>query len=950
MTLADALPLRRPAPLEIGAILMVLTLATAPPVPAAEESKPDPEAVAFFETSVRPVLVESCLECHGPEKQKSDLRVDSREALLKGGALGPAIEPGNPEESLLIHALAHDEDGEVQMPPKGKLPDAAIEALTKWVAMGAPWGESAPVEAASDPAATHWAFQPLHSATAPEVQNPAWVQTPIDAWILAGLERAGMSPSPAVDRRTLIRRATVDLIGVPPTLEEIEAFENDPAPDAFARVVDRLLASPLYGERWGRHWLDVARYADTKGYVFQEERKYPYAYTYRDYVIDAFNNDLPFNQFVLEQLAADQLPPGEDNQRLAAMGFLTVGRRFLQDRNEIIDDRIDIVGRGLLGLTIACARCHDHKFDPIPIDDYYSLYGVFASSIEPAELPRIEDGSDDRSAEVKEFERRMEEARKVRDDYKAARRAKAAEELRKRASLYVKAAHDLDFDGRSKELDERAKRDELSPALLRFVARAWKTKLDAADSDKHPVLAAWRLYRALPQDQFAEKAGEVLAQLEERARTEPGSVHPLLLDALRAAKPTDLDQVASCYAALFGRLEERTKDREGDEPLAEADWESLRLALRGEGGALDLPDNAERFLFNVAERNELSKLNQAVDKLDQESAGVIRRAMVMNDAPKPTQPHVFIRGNPGRPGKVVPRQFLEVLSGPDRKPFDENRSGRLELAQSIVDTARPLTARVIVNRVWAWHFGRGLVDSPSDFGVRADPPTHPELLDELAAGFIADGWSIKSLHRRIMLSSVYQQQSALRDDCMDKDAENRLLWRFNRQRLDFESLRDSILAVSGSLDTTQGGPSVVLNEASLPPRRTVYGFIDRQNLDGDYRSFDFSTPDATSARRFVTTVPQQALFLMNSPFVLGQAKHLASAVEGEIHQGQASADVAEAVNRVYRRVLGRSPTADELARASAFVDRPDGRADDSLPPLAQLAQVLMLTNEFLYVD
>jgi len=949
MNFADAPPFRRRAPLmDAGAILAALVFLTAPSAQGAEDPKPDPDAVAFFETSVRPVLVESCQSCHGPDKQWSDLRVDSREALLKGGALGPAIEPGNPEESLLIQALAHDEDGEVQMPPKEKLPDAAIQALTRWVAMGAPWGESAP-EGAPDPDKPHWAFQPLQEATPPEVQDRSWVQTPIDAWILAGLERAGMTPSPAVDRRTLIRRATIDLLGVPPTLAEIEAFENDPAPDAFAKVVDRLLASPLYGERWGRHWLDVARYADTKGYVFQEERRYPFAFTYRDYVVDAFNNDLPFNQFIIEQIAADQLPEDGDTRRLAAMGFLTVGRRFLQDRHEIIDDRIDLVGRGLLGLTIACARCHDHKFDPIPTDDYYSLYGVFASSIEPAELPRIKGRGDDDSAEVQEFERKLEEARKAPGEYRAARLAEAANDIRGRASLYLSAARELGFDGRAQGLDERAGRDELSPTLLRFVIRTWTTKVDADESDKNPVLAPWRLYKALPEDQFAEKAGEVLVQLEERSKAEPGSIHPLVLEALREAKPTDMDQVAAGYAALLGRLEERTREREGDEPLDEADWESLRLALHGEGGALTLPPNADRFLLNIAERQEITRLNTAIEQINLEASAKIPRAMVMNDAPKPVDPHVFIRGNAGRPGKVVPRQFLEILSGPDRQPFQKG-SGRLELAEAIVNTARPLTARVIVNRVWAWHFGRGLVDSPSDFGVQSDPPSHPELLDDLALGFLADGWSIKGLHRRIMLSSVYQQQSELREDCQEKDAENRLLWRFNRQRLDFESLRDSILAVAGSLDTTQGGPSVVLDGSSMPPRRTIYGFIDRQNLDGDYRSFDFATPDVSSPRRFVTTVPQQALFLMNSPFVQGQAKHLAAAIEDEMGQASGDVDTAAAVGRLYERVLGRDPDANELTRASAFVERPGARAEDSLPPLAQLAQVLMLTNEFLYVD
>ncbi|OJW14664.1 MAG: hypothetical protein BGO49_16870 [Planctomycetales bacterium 71-10] len=902
--------------------------------------KPGPEAVAFFETSVRPVLVESCQKCHGPEKQKADLRVDSREALLKGGSLGPAVVPGKPEESPLVQALAHADDQDLKMPPAGKLADPAVQALTRWVQMGAPWGE--PSSASAAPAVEdHWAFRPLQQAPVPDVRDRAWAKTPIDARILAKLEAEGMTPSPPVDRRTLLRRASIDLVGVPPTAAEIEAFEKDGSPDAFAKVVDRLLASPMYGERWGRHWLDVARYADTKGYVFQEDRKYPYAFTYRDYVIAAFNEDKPFDRFVVEQLAADQLPADGDSEKLAAMGFLTVGRRFLQDRNEIIDDRIDLVGRGLLGLTVACARCHDHKFDPIPTEDYYSLYGVFASSVEPAELPRLDGGPASESAEVQEIEKHLAEARKVRDDYKAARRAEAAADLQARGSLYVRAAYDLNFDLRAQGVDDRAKRDDLVPQRVRLAGRLWKSRVESAASDSHPVLAPWRLFAALPKDEFSAKAAEVFANLDGREKAAAGSVHPLVLAALRDAKPVDMDGVAACYSALLAGVEERLKaagDRR-DQPLADPQWESLRAAFHGPEGVLSPKGADDRLLVDRAQRAELQKLEQKVADVDKKAAGVIRRAMVMNDAPQPTDPRVFIRGNPGRPGKAIPRQFLKVLSGPDRKPFGQG-SGRLDLARAVVGRAAPLTARVIVNRVWRWHFGEGLVDSPSDFGVRADAPSHPELLDDLAAGFLADGWSIKGLHRRIMLTNAYQQASVLRADCEVKDARNRWLWRFNRQRLDFEALRDSILAVSGSLDPARGGPSVPFDGASNPPRRTVYGFIDRQNMDGVYRSFDFAVPDATNPKRFVTTVPQQALFLMNSPFVQAQARRLADEAGRE----------GDAVAAVYERVLGRKPDDRERALARAFVDRPAVEGEPATPPLAQLAQVLMLTNEFLYVD
>ena len=402
----------------------------------AEEPKPagtptPPEAVEFFEARVRPILVERCVKCHGPRKQSSGLRLDSRAAVLKGGDTGPAVVPAKPEESLMIQAVAHRHD-ELKMPPNGKLPDADVQFLTRWVALGAPWPADSAKNAAMSPSAAapaHWAFQPLRPVPPPRVKDRSWAASPVDAFILARLEAAGIAPSPTADKRTLIRRATIDLWGIPPTADEVEAFEADASPDAFARVVDRLLASPRYGERWGRHWLDVARYADTKGYVFTQERRYPYAYTYRDYVINAFNADLPYDRFIVEQIAADQLPQGGDNRPLAAMGFLTVGRRFLLDQNEIIDDRIDVVSRGLLGLTVTCARCHDHKFDPIPTEDYYSLYGVFASSVEPADLPVLDWPGAPKAARSADFLRKLEAAKKKRDAYLAARRNDVEEDL-----------------------------------------------------------------------------------------------------------------------------------------------------------------------------------------------------------------------------------------------------------------------------------------------------------------------------------------------------------------------------------------------------------------------------------------------------------------------------------------------------------------------------------------
>ncbi len=443
-----------------------------PQPPAVSRDNVSAEAGEFFEARVRPILAERCLKCHGPEKQSSGLRLDSRAAVLKGGDSGPAVVPGKPAESLLIQAVDH-QHGDLKMPPKGQLPEPSVAMLRQWVALGAPWtNESATRTAAAgrtkgdgSPAKTHWAFQPVRHPAPPPVHDRNWVDSPIDAFVLARLEAEGIAPSPRADKRTLIRRATIDLWGIPPTAEEIDAFEADSKPAAFERLVDRLLASPRYGERWGRHWLDVARYADTKGYVFTQDRRYPYAYTYRDYVVAAFNADLGYDQFILQQIAADQLSQGADRRTLAAMGFLTVGRRFLLDQNEIIDDRIDVVSRGLLGLTVTCARCHDHKFDPIQSDDYYALYGVFASSIEPAELPLLAQ-PDATTPESADFARKLKERQKARDDYLIKRRDEIQKDLATRFSKYLKAAYDLQLEPRSRKLEElrTRRRPQLAPA------------------------------------------------------------------------------------------------------------------------------------------------------------------------------------------------------------------------------------------------------------------------------------------------------------------------------------------------------------------------------------------------------------------------------------------------------------------------------------------------------
>ena len=727
-----------------------------------------PEQVEFFEKQVRPILAEQCYKCHGPEKQKADLRLDSREAVLKGADTGPVLVPGDPAKSSLIKSIRHE--GDSPMPEKApKMPEHQIQALTEWVKLGAPWPEDGKkVTGAADLARTHWAFQPIGNPPVPSVKDGQWAQSDLDRFILAQLEAKQLPPSPVADRYTLIRRATFVLTGLPPTADEVAAFEKDPAPTpaALAKVVDRLLASPRYGERWARHWLDVARYADHRGYLAgNESREYPFAWTYRDWVIRALNEDLPYDQFITRQLAADLPGSGADKDDLAAMGFLTLGRRFLNNPHDIIDDRMDVTIRGTMSLTVGCARCHDHKFDPVTAKDYYALYGVFASTTEekdPGKLPELPGGKTTAAYE-KQREERLADIRK------------------------------------------------------------FETKV-------------------------AKQLGAVLG----------------IATGLPAVIP-----------------------REAVEPLA------------------------KRRQFTRKYRDERRQLETKLAQAEL-NPGAPPRAHVLADAPQPVTPSVFIRGNPGRPGEKVDRRFFSFLGG-EAKPFT-NGSGRLELAQAIVSPTNPLTARVLVNRVWGYHFGNGLVRTPGDFGAKSEPPTHPEMLDHLATQFIKNGFSLKKLHRSLMLSSAWMQASQSRADGEKLDPENRLLWRQNRQRLSWEAFHDSLLAAAGELDETMFGRPVQIFKEPFPKRRALYGYIDRQNLPGTLRVFDFASPDLMNPQRASTTVPQQGLYMLNSPFVHAQAAALVSDPDYS-----SSAIEEQHVQDLYQRVFARPATREEVELAINYV-------------------------------
>ncbi|MDG3005580.1 PSD1 and planctomycete cytochrome C domain-containing protein [Paludisphaera mucosa] len=862
-----------------------------------------------FETEIRPLLVEHCQACHGPEKQKGGLRLDARPALVEGGDTGPAMVPGDPAKSLILAAVR--QTGDLKMPPKGKLPPEKVAALERWIAAGAPWTESAApaVTTRQEAWSRHWAFRPVVDPPVPTPADPAWLRTPVDAFVRARLDAAGLPPSPEADRRTLIRRLSYDLTGLPPTMDEVNAFAADPDPDAYAKLVDKLLASKRYGEQWGRLWLDVARYSDTKGYVYaREERFLVQAPSYRDWVVRAFNDDMPYDRFLVRQLAADQATP-DDPASLAAMGFLTIGRRFLGVTRDVIDDRIDVVSRGTMGLTVGCARCHDHKYDPIPTADYYSLYGVFLNGAE--QLRRVgEPVLEGPAREAFEAElRKRQDA--VRDGMAAAREAAAAR-VRGKVVEYLFAQLDL-AKVPQEGFDIVVGKEDVVPAAV----RRWTTYLENQARVDDPIFRPWRRLATIPEADFAAEAPKAVAEL-----TKPGAA---ALNAIVAKAftppPATVREAAERYGKLFTEIEEQWRAALAASPgttaLPDADAEALRRVLYADDSPCRVPDEpivSTEGYFDTDTINAMWKLQGDVERwLLQPTAPPFAVAVV--DRAELCEPRIFRRGNPATLGDTVPRRFLKLI-GPDPSPFAKG-SGRLELAQAIVDPSNPLTARVWVNRIWARHFGAGLVRTPSDFGVRAEPPSHPELLDWLATRLVQGGWSTKAIHRLILLSSTYRQRSGAPADAgvrmraEQADPENRQLWRMNPHRLTFEEFRDTLLTASGELDDRMGGRAAALFDGAPNTRRTLYGLIDRQYLPGVFRTFDFANPDLHTPARSETTVPQQALFALNHPFVADRARAIAARLPKD--------DPAAGVRRLFEAVYQRGPTAAQAEAAVAFV-------------------------------
>ena len=927
---------------------------------SAEEPEWPQEQLDDFEKQIRPVLAAQCWNCHGEKKAESGLRLDSRAAVLQGGDRGKIVSPREVSAGLLMHAIRRD--GDLQMPPNGRLSTEQIAAFSTWIANGLPWPRESAGSAMAQAWKSHWAFQTLHRSPVPVAEVDDWSRTPVDRFILQKQPGAADLERRLASRNALIRRATFDLIGLPPTPDDVTEFEADSSPDAFERLLDRLLASPRYGERWGRYWLDVARFADTKGYVFFEEKSYPWAYTYRDYVIRSLNDDKPYNQFVVEQIAADQLD-AVDGKTLAALGFLTVGGHFMGNIHDIVDDRIDVVSRGLMGLTVTCARCHDHKYDPIPTADYYSLYGVFRSSTEPLVLPLS--GEPPRTPDYDRFTSELSVRRQRLDDFVALKHTDLVEGARRRAAEYLLAARAASEKPATDDFMLLTDPGELNPAMI-IRWQAYLEKLSAAgptDSVEgtgatHPVWGPWLALSKLPEDGFATAAKAWLDHAQRMNIEKPGVVNLMVLRALAGKTPSQgspktVAELADRYGDLLQSVHVKWQNlvrdavirkRPAPEHLPDWEEEQVRLELYGEQAPANIPQVfGWGFLSLLPDRpsqGEYQKLLKEVEQWLIHGPSAPSRSMILEDGPL-HEARVFVRGNPSRPGEPVQRHFLSIIE-PDNRPF-KTGSGRLELARAIASPGNPLTARVAVNRLWQHHFGAGLVRTPGDFGMRSDSPTHPELLDWLACDLIGRGeresapWTLKRVHRRLMSSAVYQQSSQASPEM---DPENRLWRHANRTRLDFEATRDALLSITGELDDRIGGPSQSMLQGEFVPRRTLYAYVDRENPPGLLSVFDVPSPVATSSTRDTTTVSPQALYLMNGPLAPACAERLIMRLDAAN-----LASTTQRVERIYQILFARSPEPAEMRLANKFLgERP------ALPAWKQFAQALLMTNEFVFVD
>ena len=821
------------------------------------------------------------------------------------------------------------------------------------------------LNAASAAAAStnHWAYQPVRKPALPPRVDPS--HTDIDRFIVAALKSRGLALSPAVSRREWIRRATFDLTGLPPTWGEVQSFVADQSPNAREKVLDRLLNSPRYGERWGRHWLDLARYADTHGGSAIGFTRFPFSYTYRDYVIRAFNADVPYDRFVTEQIAADQLGLKDNDPSLAGLGFLTVGMQY-RTRNDILDDQIDVVTRGLMGLTVACARCHDHKFDAISTRDYYSLYAALAPSREPDSLPVIDSAPADDAR--RDYQRELARLQTRHDDMAAEQNEVMRGRLRMQVGLYLreiaKGAPEQDIS--TEFLSYRT--DDLRPLIL----NRWRDYL-AAMPDTDPVFGPWVRLARLPAGGFEGACTNLVSTWQKEngdtnalknlhvLSAEAPRWNPRVLEALGRKPRKSMVDVAEGYGDLFASVHQAwlkaqinasAEAAPGAEIIPDEDPRQLeinspvnrqlRRHLYGGNTPTAVPEAIASSLLNRTVNDALGGRRGAIHELHLSAAGSPARAMVLTEPAAPATFHVLKRGNPLARGEAVKPQFLSALSRASSEPFPDG-SRRLGLARAVTSPDNPLTRRVLVNWVWQHHFGQGLVRTPDDWGTRGNRPTHPELLDYLASVFAAEGGSIKQLHRRIMLSAVYAQGAVENEKARNIDPDNQLWWRMPTHRLEMEAMLDSMLWASGELDLAIGGRPFDREAQPGVLRRSVYALVNRDIVSNLSSTFDAANPSSCTARRPDTTVPQQALFALNSEFVQDRAKALAT-LAGKA----AGTDDSLRARELYRRVLAREPSAAELSRILRFVHAGDKTAQDLT--WQEVAHSLLAANEFSFVD
>ncbi len=890
----------------------------------------------FFEKKIRPVLVEHCYSCHSTgEKVKGGLVLETREDVLKGGDSGPAIVSGQPDQSRLIEAVRYL-NRDLQMPPKNPLSAEQVRDLEQWVKLGAPDPRektAAPIKGKRvidlAEGGRFWSFRSVTDAPVPAVKRTAWVQSPVDAFILAKLEEKNLKPAPPADRRTLIRRATFDLTGLPPKPTEVDAFLADRSPDAFTKVVDRLLASPQYGERWGRHWLDVARYADSNG--LDENVAFGNAWRYRDYVINSFNGDKPFDQFVREQIAGDLMPAADvaaRHEQIIATGFLGIGAKVLAEPDpkkmemDIIDEQIEATGRAFLGLTLGCARCHDHKFDPVPTDDYYSLAAIFKSTqtmdtfkiVAKWHEPSLATDAD--LAAQKDYDQKLAASREA-----VAKLVKQANETllteaRARAADYLVAAAKLPPTASTNEFDKVANEAHVHAPVLE---KCFQFLTKATNS---PVFKPWH----------------------------------------EAVSRGAVEEVDRYYRPLFASVASAlAESSSGTNALADAKLEAARRALLDPKGFLSAPAQADAlYVGPIAE--EVKRARSVVSDLETNAfelpstMGVSESTNIVKTLP------VHIRGSHLTLGKPVARGMLQVVNRVVKQPpFSEVQSGRLELADWLASPRQPLTARVMMNRVWRWHFGQGLVSTADNFGLLGEQPSHPELLDWLAHQFVARGWSLKAMHRVLMLSSAYQMSTTQDAHAASLDPENRLLWRANVQRLEAEQIRDALLAVSGKLDLTMGGKTIpmknrayVFNHTSkdgvsyTSPRRAVYLPIIRNNVYDLFEQFDFPDPAVPTGSRNATVVAPQALWMLNSGLITQAAEQTAAQLLTHPDWNDANR-----LKELYALAYGRLPTKHELARAEKFLTafgESMKTKENRQQAWTAFCQSLFAANEFIYLN